>query len=82
MPNSKGGHASNARELKSKGGKQSGETSYYLSNERTKLSELCSAVRKHWSVETNNHIRDVTLREDQLRVKKRIQIEFWQGCEH
>ena len=61
-----------------KSGKQSVETSYYLSNETTNLAQLCQAVRKHWSVETNNHIRDVTLKEDDLRVKKRVQIEFWQ----
>ena len=60
-------------------GKQSVETSYYLSNETTNLSQLCLAVRKHWSVETNNHIRDVTLQEDQLRVKKRMSTEYWQG---
>ncbi len=65
-----------------KNGKQSMETSYYLSNGTTNPSELCLAVRKHWSVETNNHIRDVTLKEDQMRVKKRIQIEFWQDSEH
>lgn len=55
-----------------KSGKKSQETSYYLSNQRADLAELCVAVRNHWSVETNNHIRDVTLREDKLRSKKRI----------
>jgi len=61
-----------------KSGKQSVETSYYLSNQRTNPSELCQAVRNHWSVETNNHIRDVTLKEDQMRSKKRLQTGFWQ----
>lgn len=59
-----------------KSGKQSQETSYYLSNEKVNYQQLCGAVRNHWSVETNNHIRDVTLREDKLRTKKRLPTEF------
>ena len=55
-----------------KSGKESVETSYYLSNQTTNVAELCVAVRKHWAVETNNHIRDVTLQEDKLRSKKRL----------
>ena len=58
--------------LEVKSGKESTETSYYLSNQTTNLAELCVAVRKHWSVETNNHIRAVTLQEDKLRSKKRL----------
>lgn len=54
-----------------KSGKQTKETSYYISNEKSQWSGLCQAVRGHWRVETNNQIRDVTLREDELRSKKR-----------
>ncbi len=62
--------------LEIKSGKVSVETNYYLSNQSSDWQELCVAVRKHWSVETNNHIRDVTLREDQMRSKKRMSTEF------
>ncbi len=51
------------------------ETSYYLTNEVGNYEELKEAIRKHWQVETNNHIRDVTLKEDRLRSKKRMSIE-------
>ncbi len=56
-------------------GKISRETSYYLSNQADKFGQLCEAVRLHWQVETNNHIRDVTLKEDGLRTKKRKSAE-------
>lgn len=65
-----------------KSGKRSRETSYYLTNEVGNYEELCRAVRQHWQVETSNHIRDVTLREDDLRSKKRICSAFWQASEH
>jgi predicted transposase YbfD/YdcC len=51
-------------------GKISRETSYYVSNQTGEFEQLCQAVRNHWSIETNNHIRDVTLKEDRLRTKK------------
>ena len=57
-------------ELKS--GKNASEESYYLTNEVGHYEELAQAVRHHWRVETNNHIRDVTLKEDRMRSKKRI----------
>ena len=57
-------------ELKS--GKSSVEESYYLSNEIGNYEELATAIRQHWRVEANNHLRDVTLKEDNLRSKKRI----------
>ncbi len=60
-------------ELKS--GKKSQETSYYLTNQADNYQELSSAVRNHWGVETNNHIRDVTLKEDKMRSKKRMSAE-------
>lgn len=54
-----------------KKGKHSDETAYFLSNQfPCQPTELFRAVRQHWSVETNNHIRDVTLSEDKLRTKK------------
>ena len=37
--------------------------------------EIAEAIRKHWQVETANHIRDVTLKEDQMRSKKRILVK-------
>ncbi len=57
-------------ELKS--GKKSVEESYYVSNEVGKYEELAEAIRKHWSVETNNHLRDVSFKEDKMRSKKEI----------
>lgn len=55
--------------------KQSTETSLYLSNqvaqEMEQARELFAGVRNHWSVEVTNHVRDVSLREDLLRTKKR-----------
>lgn len=64
-----------------KTGKKSVETSYYLSNEVGKYEELAQAIRGHWQVETNNHLRDVTLKEDAMRSKKRISIKQWQKLE-
>jgi predicted transposase YbfD/YdcC len=46
------------------------EKSYYLTNEIGNYEELAQAIRQHWQVETNNHIRDVSLREDEMRSKK------------
>lgn len=54
-----------------KTGKQSVETSWYISNEVGKYEEIMEAVRRHWQIETNNHRRDVTFREDSMRSKKR-----------
>lgn len=46
------------------------EISFYLTNEKVENATQCyKAVRKHWSVEVSNHIRDVTLKEDKLRTK-------------
>ncbi len=60
-------------ELKS--GKKSVETSYYVSSEVGKYEEIVEAIRNHWQVETNNHIRDCTLKEDEMQTKKRISVE-------
>lgn len=47
------------------------ERSYYISNGKAeKTNEYFNAIRNHWSVEVNHHIRDVTLREDSLKTKK------------
>ena len=53
------------------------ETAYYISNgnllDKTEPAvEYFEAIRNHWSVEVNNHIRDVTLSEDHLRTKKSL----------
>jgi predicted transposase YbfD/YdcC len=48
------------------------ETSYYISNlkqENANRNELFEAVRNHWKIETNNYVRDVSLKEDKLRTK-------------
>lgn len=60
-----------------KRGKKSVEESYYLSNEVGNYEELAEAVRKHWSVETNNHVRDVSFKEDKMRSKKRNYSKQW-----
>lgn len=54
-------------------GKISLEESYYVSNEVGNYEELAKAIRLHWSVETNNHVRDVSLKEDKMRSKKQLQ---------
>jgi len=47
------------------------DVSYYISNEKIKNSLECfNAIRNHWSIEVNNHYRDVSLKEDKLRTKK------------
>ena len=43
-----------------------------MTNETGNYEELADAIRGHWSVETSNHLRDVTFKEDALRSKKRI----------
>lgn len=54
-----------------KTGQRSQETAWFLSNAPVEQAgQLFVAVRQHWKVETNNHIRDVTLKEDNLRTTK------------
>jgi len=44
------------------------ETSFYISNGSAENApEFFTAIRNHWSIEVNNHYRDVSLKEDQLR---------------
>lgn len=53
------------------------EISYYLSNGKSEnAAEYFLAVRNHWSIEVNNHYRDVSLKEDQLRTKKSLLLKF------
>lgn len=55
------------------------ETSYYISNGEAKNAlEYFEATRNHWSIEVNNHYRDVSLKEDCLRTKKSPSQEYWQ----
>jgi predicted transposase YbfD/YdcC len=67
-----------------KSGSQSQETSYQVTNKTGNYEEIAEAIGRHWQVETNNHLRDVTLKEDQMRSKKRIysnqsqKLEQWQ----
>ena len=55
--------------------KVSSETSYYVSNQKvdkaqhSEQSSLFNAIRRHWGVESDNWIRDVTLGEDQVKTK-------------
>lgn len=51
---------------------ESKETSFYISNEDPKVEkELFQAIRNHWQIEVNNHIRDNTFQEDRLRTKEK-----------
>jgi len=53
-----------------KTGKKYIENSFYLTNSLIQnAEECCKAIRNHWGVEVNNHIRDVTLKEDVFRTK-------------
>lgn len=65
-----------------KSGKTSSQESYYLTNEVGSYEELAQAIRGHWQVETNNHIRDVSFREDKMRSKKSVYNKQWQKSEH
>lgn len=48
------------------------EVSYYISNgDSENATTYFEAVRNHWSIEVNNHYRDVSLKEDQFRTKKK-----------
>jgi len=43
-----------------------------LSDKTDTAVEYFDAIKNHWSVEVNNHIRDDSLSEDQLRTKKSL----------
>ena len=52
----------------------------YISNQAAEgtdsSKELSRAVRKHWGVESDNWIRDVTLKEDKIRIKSGNQAQI------
>lgn len=53
---------------------ESKETAYYMSNQlihETNKDELFHAIRNHWQIETNNNIRDTSLKEDNLKTSKK-----------
>lgn len=67
--------------LELKTGKESVEIHYYISNGKyTEKEDYFTAIRQHWSIEVNNHIRDVTLKEDQLKTKEQAITKFFAGC--
>jgi len=62
-----------------KKGKESEGISYYISNQVVSTSnekeaeELTRAIKKHWGVESNNWILDVTFNEDNVITKAKNQ---------
>ena len=63
----------NRETIRKSNSKQTQETSYYVSNYKDLGNEdvsveLTKAIRKHWSVESNNWQLDVTFDEDNVRV--------------
>lgn len=62
-----------------KTGKTSEETSYYISNASIDKNspeiaeDQVQAIKKHWGVESNNWILDVTFNEDKVRTKAKNQ---------
>lgn len=53
-----------------KSGKISEEECLFISNSNRHSSlELFQRIRKHWAIEADNWVRDVTLREDKIRTK-------------
>ena len=64
-----------------KTGRQTQETAWYLSNAPVEQArQLFGAVRQHWGVEVNNHLRDVTLGEDRLKTKQNPLSRLLAGC--
>lgn len=65
--------------------KTSDETSYYITNKaiekclKEKTKKLAQAIRKHWSVESENWIRDVTFKEDKIKTKSGNQAQIMGG---
>jgi predicted transposase YbfD/YdcC len=50
--------------------KPSHETSYYIATTILSAETFCQAIRNHWGIENRNHcVRDVTLGEDQSRIR-------------
>jgi predicted transposase YbfD/YdcC len=66
-------------------GKTSSETAYYISHRalgqtpKAHLQELSGAIRRHWHVESDNWIRDVTFQEDQIKTRSPNQAQIMGG---
>jgi predicted transposase YbfD/YdcC len=64
-----------------KTGEISKECALFLTNDtissQEQADDVFSAVRGHWAVETTNHVRDVSLKEDNLRTKKTMCLRGW-----
>jgi predicted transposase YbfD/YdcC len=46
------------------------ETSFYVCQSALSAADFAEAVRAHWTIENrNHHVRDVTLGEDQSRIR-------------
>lgn len=59
--------------LRLKDGGKSQEKAYFITNQALDGQAgiaVFEAARQHWSVETDNHVRDVTLGEDHIRCKE------------
>jgi predicted transposase YbfD/YdcC len=58
------------------------EVAYCISNGKSEdAMEYFEAVRNHWSIEVNNHYRDVSLDEDRFRTKKSPLLNSWPASE-
>lgn len=54
--------------------KESRNPNYFLSNKKLKANKINQIIRKHWTIENNNHgIRDNTLLEDKSRIRVKAQ---------
>jgi len=64
-----------------KTGEISKECALFLTNNtlgsQEQADDVFGAVRGHWAVETINHVRDVSLKEDDLRTKKTMCLRDW-----
>jgi predicted transposase YbfD/YdcC len=57
-------------DTKTKTWKNSDETSFYISTLVLSAQEFGQAIRHHWGIENrNHHVRDVTMGEDQSRIR-------------
>jgi predicted transposase YbfD/YdcC len=56
--------------------KSTAEVSFYLSNAQVQpgdeqfQTELVTAIRQHWHIESDNYLRDVSFQEDQVKTKE------------
>ena len=58
----------NRQAVQVKTGRKSSETAYYLTNgKELGIGKLAEAIRGHWGIESDNWVRDVTLREDKIK---------------